>query len=199
MELYLASKSVPRADLLRELGISFVIAPAEIDESRAIAQYGDPVRIVSELARQKAEAVVSSLKGLPAIVVGCDTVNRRGGRILSKPKDAEEAKRMLEMLSAYSDEQYTGICVFDPAEKYPFSQVGRARYTFSGFRDTDIDDYIRSGEPLNFAGALNPRGRFAKTFGIAKNAYYHSEYSFPLEFLLDVLRKYDLLPDFSRA
>ncbi|MBD3362043.1 septum formation protein Maf [Candidatus Woesearchaeota archaeon] len=195
MRLYLASRSSARAELLRELGIPFIIAPADIDEAKIIEQHSDPLDLVEILAKTKAETVAADLSG-DYIVVGCDTVSVRNGKILGKPRTKEEAKEMIMMLEKYPDNQYTGVCVISPEES--FARTFHANYIFSGFREVDVDNYIASGEPFSNAGALNPRGKFAGTFGLTVKGYYHADFSLPLEVLVSVLRTHDLLPDFSK-
>jgi len=194
MKLYLASASPIRRKLLEILGIPHIIAPSDIDESEVMNSGTNPALIVKELAKRKAEYVKNSLSE-PAIVVGCDTVCYRHGKVFGKPKDNDEARSMLELLLNYSDTQHTGICVFDPNNKKPVVNSVSAEFIFSGFDSKDIEQYVKSGEPLKNAGAFNPQGKFARTFGIVKKGYSHSDFAFPFEFLLPSLKRYNLLPD----
>lgn len=194
MELYLASASPIRRKLLEILGIPHIVAPSDIDESEVMNSNSSPSVIVQELAKRKAEHVKNSLSE-PAIVVGCDTVCYRHGQVFGKPKDNDEARSMLELLLHYPDTQHTGVCVFDPDKKDPIVRSVTAEYLFSGFDSRDIEQYVKSGEPLKNAGAFNPGGKFAMTFGIVKKGYSHSDFAFPFEFLLPSLKRYNLLPD----
>src|SRR5262245_15102367 len=101
MDIVLASASPRRAEILREWGVSFrIVPPVGVDEDAA---RGSAVEVATTLARQKAEAVRAALAAggerPAAAVIGADTVVEVGGRLLGKPRDAAEARAMLELLS----------------------------------------------------------------------------------------------------
>lgn len=198
-KLILASASASRAELLSFLGIPFTKQSANIDELVVKEKYTDPVKIVEELASGKALAVAEKASDLEhSIVIGFDTVVVRNKELLGKPKDEEDAKRMLKLLIQYKDNAYTGICIMDPEEKEPIVKSERVVMQFPGITEADIDVYLKSGEPLRFGGAMNPMSRFAMTFGDSDVGYVQAFYSFPMKTLHPILRKYDLFPDFSK-
>jgi septum formation protein len=105
--LILASASPRRAELLRAAGIQFDVLPADVDESVLPSENAE--RHVLRLAEAKARAVLLRASGRP--VLSADTVVVVGGKILGKPVDDGDARRMLRMLSGRSHEVMTGVCV----------------------------------------------------------------------------------------
>jgi len=196
-ELILASASPARKSLLDFLGIKYRQVCADIDEDSIMSRNLSPKDTVMLLAKNKAEAVRDSLDDLEhKLIVACDTVNTRGNKgIMGKPKNKKQARDMLMLLLKYSDRQHTGICIFDPDERKPIVNYEFCDMSFSNFREQDIEDYIASGEPIFNAGAFNPAGRFARTFGVSKKGYYDSDFAFPFEYLVPSLRRHGLLPD----
>jgi septum formation protein len=196
-KLILASASPVRKALLDWLGIEYKQVSADIDESEVMDGYLSAKEIVTTLALKKAEAVKEKLGGLENnIIVACDTVVTRGSKeIMGKPKDSKEAKEMLMKLLRYSDRAHTGICILDPLELKPIVEYGLSEMILKDILENDIDQYIASGEPLRCAGALNPGGKFAKTFAYFRKGFFHAEYSFPFEYLVPSLRNHGLLPD----
>src|SRR5688572_18054297 len=151
--LVLASASPRRADLLREAGIAFRVAPAHIDESEAIGE--SPESYVERLAREKAEAV---WRDRPAsFVLGADTTVVVDETILAKPADAADAARMLRLLSGRSHRVLTGICLLGPSGFFRASVVSTA-VTFERLSEADIVWYVGTGEPLDKAGAYAVQG-----------------------------------------
>jgi len=107
MKIILASASPRRRELLAQIGLEFQVMVSHVEEKAPAAE---PGFVVEELSRQKAEAVLRELaRGEAVLVIGADTVVSVDGRILGKPSDAEDARRMLRILSGRSHEVYTGV------------------------------------------------------------------------------------------
>lgn len=146
----LASASPRRSQLLRGLGISFCVRPADCDEHSA---EHDPERLVCELARRKAMAVDA---GPQDTVIAADTVVCLSGEILGKPHDSAEASNMLHRLSGRMHTVFTGVAVRRSGQI-----LVRAEKTDVYFRtlpDEYIERYVESGEPLDKAGAYGIQG-----------------------------------------
>jgi septum formation protein len=154
--LILASASPRRQELLREAGIEFTVEPANVDET-PIA--GESAQACAErLAREKARAVFARRPG--SVVLGADTVVVVDGEILGKPVDAEDAARMLRMLSGRAHEVITGVCVIGPEEEEVRScstQVEVAELS-----EGEIRAYIATGEPMDKAGGYAIQGQFSR-------------------------------------
>ncbi len=150
--LVLASRSPRRSDLLRRLGLSFETDDPDVDESCSLPA-GDAVRLLS---RRKASASALSRPG--CFIIAADTLVSCGGESLGKPKNAEDAARMLHLLSGRTHQVYTGVTVISP-DGSAFSDVDCTDVTFAVLSDEEIRSYVDSGEPLDKAGAYALQGR----------------------------------------
>src|SRR5208337_3443827 len=189
----LASASPRRQELLRNAGISFVVQAADIDETPLA---GDSARQCAErLAREKAVAVWrmrSFNSQTQDVVLGADTIVVVDEIILGKPSDAEDARRMLRMLSGRVHEVITGVAVLagrpaDAAKPPLLPKPGRSGapeisgeptertenwelrtgsettlVTMSEMSDAEIREYVATGEPMDKAGAYAIQGRAAR-------------------------------------
>jgi len=139
--------------LLRQVGIEFDVIPSRVEEGIGV---GDPVEIAEALALSKAQDV-ARLAGR-AIVIGADTVVAVGGEILGKPVDCDDARRMLESLSGRVHSVVTGIAVIDASVPLTLVDHEETRVWFKPLDPEEIDAYVRSGEPLDKAGAYGIQG-----------------------------------------
>lgn len=161
MKLILASGSPRRLDLLRKAGVEPVVRPPEVDEN--IDEPLSPEETVLELAHRK--AVAAAAENSPDDYILCaDTIVACGGEILGKPKDEEDAYRMLSLLSGSHHHVLTGHCVTHDGRfecKYTSTQI-----TFRTLSEEDKKAYIDSGEPFGKAGgyAIQEKGdRFVES------------------------------------
>ena len=152
--LVLASASPRRRELLAHLGLAFEVFAPEIDESPLPGEA--PARTAERLACEKAAA---GRRAFPAAaVIAADTlVSPDGQTALGKPATADDARRMLRLLSGKRHEVYTGLCVAGPGGR-------RSRTVTSAVRmrpltEAEIDWYVATGEPLDKAGAYAIQGR----------------------------------------
>jgi len=145
LRIILASASPRRRELLATLGLTFEVAPSDVDEATAES---DPVRVAEGLALRKARAIAA--REPDAIVIGSDTVVALDGRLLGKPVDAAEARAMLTALRAATHEVITGVAVIHrdaTAAAHSLTRVTMRPYT-----DTEIEAFIASGSPFDKAG-----------------------------------------------
>jgi septum formation protein len=153
--LILASQSPRRSEILRKAGISFVVRPANVDESLLPAEL--PEAYVQRVALQKAAAVEAE----PAdVVLGADTVVVIDGQILGKPRDHADALRMLETLSGRDHKVLTGICLRHGADA--ILDLATTRVWFHALLHQDLEDYVATGEPMDKAGAYAIQGLASK-------------------------------------
>jgi septum formation protein len=162
--LTLASASPRRQELLRSAGIPFTVQPADINEMPLAGE--SPRDCAERLAREKAMAVFQ--KRPQQFVLGADTIVVVDETILGKPCDADDAARMLRMLSGRTHAVITGVCLVGPvaSRAEPPGTENRELKTASGttmvtmceLSDEDIRDYVATGEPMDKAGAYAIQG-----------------------------------------
>ena len=161
MKVILASASPRRRELLTQIGIDFEVQVSEVEERITTTV---PCEVVQELSRQKAEAVMAMRREETArtLVIGADTVVACGGEILGKPRDVEDATRMLRMLSGRSHEVYTGVTfVYDEGrEIYSFYECTKVH--FAPMIEAEIAEYVATGDPMDKAGAYGIQGFCAR-------------------------------------
>ncbi len=160
--IVLASASPRRQELLRNAGISFTAQPADIDET-PLAEEGAR-ECAERLAREKALAVWRTRP--QEVVLGADTIVVVDEAILGKPVDAEDAARMLRLLSGRVHRVITGVCLvqagdsrdlMDPGERVRTSSE-TTLVTVNELSDEEIRDYVATGEPMDKAGAYAIQG-----------------------------------------
>ncbi len=153
-DLILASQSPRRKYLLEQAGLTFRVIPSRIDESKQpLSAPGD---YVQSLAIAKAEDVARS--NPDSWVLGADTIVAVDGRVLGKPKSAQEARIMLRRLSGKTHQVFTGFCVCQQHTARQVADTVRTEVTFKTLTDQEIDWYINTGEPFDKAGAYAIQG-----------------------------------------
>ena len=177
--LILASASPRRQELLRNAGISFAVEPANIDETPKLGE--SPQDCAERLALEKALTVWRSRR--EDVVLGADTIVVVDDMMLGKPADADDAARMLRMLSGKRHQVITGVCFVGPARAHsdeksplPAKSAGNGApsgttpsesfrsasettlVTFDKLSEKDIRDYVATGEPMDKAGAYAIQG-----------------------------------------
>jgi septum formation protein len=146
-KLILASASPRRAEILEAVGWEFEKHAAEIDETELPNE--NPADYVQRLAGEKAAAVAEKYKN--RLVLGADTIVVIENKIIGKPKDLADARKMLRMLSGNWHEVLTGIAIIKDKE----ISIGlqRTRVKFAELSDTEIEFLVQEGKPLDKAGA----------------------------------------------
>lgn len=179
--LVLASASPRRTWILQQLGIPHQIDPAHIDESSDLT---DPREMVLTLACQKAIEV--SCRRAGDLVLGSDTVVYLSGRILGKPKDAREARKMLSELSGREHVVWTGVhLALDGLALEGLAVPAKVR--FRNLSNREIDAYVDSGDPLDKAGAYGIQGAGMGLVDSIDGDFY-SVAGLPVSATLDLLR-----------
>lgn len=147
--LILASASPRRLDLLRQVSIEpDQVDPADIDETPGKDE--TPRLLALRLAREKAMAVAQ--RHPDAYVLAADTLVAVGRRILNKPVDEADARRMLALLSGRAHKVLTGVCVIAPGGKVA-SRLSETRLHFKQLSKAEIESFIDAGEWRDAAGA----------------------------------------------
>ncbi|SRR6266498_1213429 len=185
MQIVLASASPRRQELLRNAGIEFVAHPANIEEMRRAEE--TPHEFAERMAREKASAVCRL--GADGFVLAADTVVVVDRQVLGKPTDREDAVRMLRLLSGRKHNVITAVCL----RGANFDDV-RSETTvvhFSTMTESEICDYVASGEPLDKAGAYGIQGTAARWIaGIEGD--YNNVVGLPVDLVKRMLREHGL-------
>ncbi len=150
--LILASASPRRAELLRNAGIPFAVEPAHVEEELMSGE--KPLDYAQRLARDKARAVFG--RHPSDAVLGADTVVVVDEHLLEKPADFDDASRMLRLLSGRAHQVITGICLL--AAGFESTQAEITQVSLSRIEDEEIAAYVRTGEPMDKAGAYGIQG-----------------------------------------
>lgn len=151
-KIILASTSPRRKELLEREGIDFIVDASFIDE--VMDETLEIKARLEKLATQKAKPIHD--KYPTDIVIGADTVVLLDGQVIGKAKDENEARRILQSLSAREHEVYTGVAIYIQNQLYTFCE--KTTICFKDIRHL-IDDYINSGEWKGKAGAYGIQGK----------------------------------------
>lgn len=156
--IVLASASPRRKELLEQVGICFTVKPSTCEE---IISDTDPARVVISLSHQKAVDVSKHEKN--SLIIGCDTIVSIDNHILGKPKNREDAYRMLKLLQGNTHQVYTGVTVIHKNDEQEeiYSFYSSTDVCFYEMTDEQIYSYIDSGEPMDKAGAYGIQGKSA--------------------------------------
>lgn len=153
-ELILASASPRRRELLKQIGVEpGRVVAADIDETPLKDE--TPRRLVARLAEQKAAAVAAGHPGV--FVLAADTIVAVGTRILGKPTDEADARRMLELMSGRAHKVLTGVALIAPDGRRG-ARLSETRIKFRRLSDADIEAHLAAGEWADAAGAYRIQG-----------------------------------------
>ena len=163
MKIILASASPRRKMLLEQIGINPQVIPSSIDEKITKTK---PEEVVIELSSAKAEDIACQCKERmgEGIVIGADTVVAAEGRILGKPENEETAAEMIRILSGKSHQVYTGVTLIhikggEVKKRRSFAE--ETEVFVYPMNEEEIAAYVKSGEPMDKAGAYGIQGAFA--------------------------------------
>lgn len=186
MALILASSSPRRQELLRMLGLRFTILSADIDETM------DPCcgakTEVARICRAKAEAV-RPLSDAEDLIIAADTIVCVDDRILGKPHSEAEAETMLRLLSGRTHEVRTGVTVL--GKNRCVTEVEETLVRFRPLLDEEIRAYVRSGEPMDKAGAYGIQG-LGSLFVEGIQGDYYNVMGLPLCRLSQILNEFGI-------
>ncbi|GAK43278.1 Maf family protein [Paenibacillus urinalis] len=189
--IILASTSPRRRELIATLGLPFEVRPSHTPEDTP--EDYTPQQIVEELAYRKAKTVYDSYDSelAGAIVVGSDTIVVLGGEVLGKPKDEQDAYRMLSSLQGRIHEVYTGVTCISGEDGRVITRHRRTKVKMKPLEPDAIHAYIRTGEPSDKAGAYAIQGLGA-TFVDSIEGCYFNVVGLPLSLLSEQLAELGL-------
>jgi len=180
--LILASQSPRRSELLKSAGIPFVAKAANVDET--VHPGEGPEDYAKRVAQQKAMAIEAAPGDL---VLGADTVVVIDREILGKPRDPDDAARMLELLAGRKHQVITAICLRRGKEVK--IDWGVTLVWFVPLTHEEIGDYVATGEPMDKAGAYAIQG-LASKFVQHIDGSYTNVVGLPIEVVYKHLRKW---------
>ncbi len=189
--LILASASPRRREILSLLGIKFEVIPSEVEER----SYGDPIRTARRLSREKALDVWK--RNRESLVIGADTLVFIDSKIIGKPKDEEDAVRILSFLSGRWHRVVTAVSFVGLGVRRTVHDIARVK--FRSLTRNEIEDYVRSGEPMDKAGAYGVQG-FGATVVERIEGNFYTVMGLPIVKVYEVLRDLSFtatLPSYS--
>ena len=175
-KIILASASPRRREILEGLGVSFSVLSADTDET---CHLPDPCAYAEELARRKGQAAWARIKlrlkegidDTDAVIISADTVVATEQEILGKPKNAEDAYRMVRLLSGGTHQVVTGIGVTVGGVTYTASSV--TAVGVDRIPEEEIRAYVDSGEPMDKAGSYGIQGSFSRWIAGINGCYFN--------------------------
>ena len=153
--LILASGSRDRRKLLAEAGYSFDVMPADIPEPSE-AQFGDCRQFVQQVAWMKAAAVAPKVDA--GIVLTADTVGWHDGKVIGKPADEADARRIIGELGGTIHELWTGCCLWRRPDDWQLCWQEVSRVSVKSFSPAELDDYIATNRWVGCSGAYSIEG-----------------------------------------
>lgn len=191
MKIILASKSPRRKELLHTLFDYFECIPSQKEEKvKKKLNYKKMAEVLSE---QKAEDIFSQTEG-DRVVIGSDTMVVLKNKVYGKPKDEKNAFDMLKSLSGKTHIVVTGLCVIkqkdDKKQKICSNVVSKV--TFKKLSDEEINEYIKSGEPMDKAGAYGCQG-LCKKFIKKLNGDFFAVMGLPVNKIYEICKELNIL------
>ena len=190
MKLILGSASPRRREILSALGVAFTVRLADADESCDIT---DPAARVEAIANKKCEAILNALSADGAdladpelVVLTSDTLVTLDGEFLGKPRDEADARRMLRMLAGRTHTVASGIAVYARGRTVTAHEL--TGVSFAPMTDTEIEDYIATGESFGKAGAYAVQGHAAR-YITGLDGDYFSVVGLPVRRLYETLKQ----------
>lgn len=184
-KILLASQSPRRQQLIADSGFDMNVIHIEVEESFDASLKAE--QIPEYLAQKKSNAYLDSIPN-DSLLLTADTIVWVNGHVLNKPKDIEEAREMLKILSSNKHTVYTGVCVRNNLHSVVFSEA--TDVYFNGLSDAMIDYYLEHYRPLDKAGAYGIQ-EFIGYIGIQKIVgCYYNVMGFPVSRFIHELRKF---------
>lgn len=153
-KIVLASTSPRRAELLKQIGVEFELASGNVQERPHPDEA--PADYITRLARAKVIAVARERES--GLIIGADTVVVLDGKLLGKPQDEADAERMLRSLSGRWHAVMTGVAFYDVGTGQEVADFDKTLVRFARLSNQEIEWYVKTGEPMDKAGAYGIQG-----------------------------------------
>lgn len=189
--IILASASPRRAELLKQIGVEFEFASSQTEERPHPDEA--PADYIIRIARAKVIAVAREREA--GLVIGADTVVVLDGQLIGKPESPADAHRLLRQLSGRWHAVLTGVALYDVETRHEVGDYEKTLVKFAQLTDPEIDWYVRTGEPMDKAGAYGIQGLGGLFIDeIAGNYYNVVGLPIPLVYRLARRLGYSLVP-----
>lgn len=196
MEFILASSSPRRKQLLSTIISNFDIIPSDIDENNLKKLEPNPQKLAEKLSYEKAYSIFTDKykENNEYIVIGSDTLVSFGNIILGKPKDRDDAIRILKLLQGNSHDIYTGTTVIIKKEHSIIfeTRVNKSTVYFKNMSYYDICSYVDTKEPMDKAGAYAVQG-IGKVYLKGYDGDYNSIVGLDTHMIKSIFEKYNLI------
>ena len=187
MKIILASKSPRRIALMELAKFDFEVMPSSYDEK--VRNMYDIEEISKELSYNKAKEIFENTQGNRTII-GADTIVVKDNKIYEKPKDREDAIRMLKLLQGDKHTVYTSVAILiEEQENYKeYKEVVKTEVYIKEMTDNEIEQYVDSGEAYDKAGAFGIQTSFS-IFIEKIDGDYPSVLGLPINRIYDILKE----------
>ncbi len=185
LQIYLASKSPRRRQLLKQLNFNFKAFEVKLKEEIPDGEH--PIKSVKRLALEKLE--LAKMKVTDGIIITADTIVVLDHYVLGKPKNKRDAERILKLLSGRTHIVFTGYAVHNTVTSKTIVNYERTSVTFRHLDVKEIKDYIVSGSPMDKAGAYGIQDDFGAVFVKKINGCYYNVVGLPLTKLYKTLKE----------
>lgn len=188
-KIILASQSPRRKWLLEQIGLEFDIIPSNFDEG-SLEDKKFSRQLIESLAYQKGLEVSERIPD-EALIISADTVVIMGSKILGKPKDEADAKKILQQLSNRTHKVITAVAIIDKYEEKTLINSTISKVKFKKLLEREIDDYIKTGEPMDKAGAYGIQA-YGSLFVEKVEGCYNNIVGLPLNLLYEMLKSFGI-------
>ena len=186
-KIILASTSLRRQEILSKTGLHFEIVASDYEENLNLKL--KPLALAKFLSKGKAETVAQQYHD--HLIIGADSFVVLGEKILGKPKNAAQAKEMLDLISGEALSVITGFTIIDSKTGKQISKAVKTKVYIKKLTNKEIDNYIKTKEPLDKAGAFGIQGMGAMI--VRKiNGDFFSAMGLPLFDLVKVLKEFEV-------
>ena len=176
IKIFLASKSPRRRKLLKQLGLKFKSFSVDLHEEILDGEH--PVQTVKRLALHKSQKAVKKVDS--GIVITADTIVVLDSEIIGKPKNENDAFKILSKLSGRTHTVYTGFVIHNIDTNKKIIDYEKTKVTFRKLSATEIKDYINTGSPMDKAGAYGIQDDFGAVFVKKIDGCYYNVVGLPL-------------------
>ena len=174
--------------MLDMVGIKFTLLNVEVDEDNHFAD--NPEEYVMSLSEKKAREAAEQIE--KGIIAAADTIVYIDGKILNKPVDADDARRMLRMLSGWTHTVYTGFTLLDIPGGRIVRECGATQVTFRALEEDEIEEYIESGAPFDKAGAYGIQDDLSALFVERIDGDFYNVVGLPLPRFYLALKRFGM-------
>ena len=185
-KIILASASPKRKELLAKTGLKFEVASSDYEEDMTLPL--TPDKLAKFLSKGKALSVVPKYKN--AIIISADTFVSFRGKVIGKPHTKEKAFEMLSELSGRTHSVFTGFTIINTKNKKIISNAVETKVTFKKLSPEMINEYIKNGKPLKYAGAFTLRDIEARGFVKKIEGDENNVIGLPVQSVLKELKKF---------